>query len=743
MGIKVREQGFKETDLWRKKVAALVREKAGRGKIEEVLRESEEFSSILLNYAPHPIIVINPDSSVRYVNPALEELTGFSSSELIGVKVPYPWWTQETLEKTGKDFSQAMRKGARGLEELFQKKNGERFWVEVTSTPVMVNGVLKYYLANWVDITEHKQAEGILQQGKAYVESIANGVPDMLAVINPKEEISYANGAFAQFAGAELKDIVGKPMAQVSEEFKLLTPEMTLIVMKQVKKYLQTGTPIIDTEAELTNSRGESVPCLYSASRITDANGRIIGELLLIKDISERKRAEEELKQSEQTLMSTLESAPDGVYLMDLKGTFLYGNQRAEEIIGYHRNELLGRSFLHVGLLPEEQLIKAAELLECANKGQPIVAEGLQLIRKDGTLVWTEINTSVIQRGEETVVIGFVRDISERKRAEEALQESEERYRVLFENSIEGVFTTDIAGNLTSVNKATAEICGYSTKELIGMSYKKPATPEGAEFLYKAYSKLFRTGEPVRSLIYEIIRKDGKRRLLEGYANAIKKEDRIVGFQGTIRDITEQKEAEERLKRSFIDLAETVSRAMGSRDPYTASHQQRVAGLAQLVGEKIGLDQNRLHGIYIGGLLHDCGKVSIPASILTKSGELAEEEWALIHAHTKQGYKILKDTNLPWPVADMALHHHERLDGSGYPDGISGEELSLEIRILAVCDVVEAMSSYRPYRPARSKEEVVEEIEGGRGMKYDAGVVDIMLQIIENGEFDFGWSQKA
>jgi putative nucleotidyltransferase with HDIG domain len=200
----------------------------------------------------------------------------------------------------------------------------------------------------------------------------------------------------------------------------------------------------------------------------------------------------------------------------------------------------------------------------------------------------------------------------------------------------------------------------------------------------------------------------------------------------------ERKKVQEQLEHSFIDLAQTVSRAMASRDPYTAGHEKRVADLARLVGKKMGLEENRLQGLYIGGLLHDIGKISTPESILSKPGELTDEEWNLIRAHTKQGYKVLKETNLPWPVADMAVHHHERLDGSGYPHGISGDKLSLEVRILGVCDVVEAMSSHRPYRPAKSKEEVVKEIIGGRGTKYDTTVVDVMLQIIESGEFQLG-----
>jgi len=146
--------------------------------------------------------------------------------------------------------------------------------------------------------------------------------------------------------------------------------------------------------------------------------------------------------------------------------------------------------------------------------------------------------------------------------------------------------------------------------------------------------------------------------------------------------------------------------------------------------------------LYLNGLLHDIGKISIPTSILTKPGELSEEEWALIRAHTKQGYNILKDANLPWPVAEVALQHHERLDGSGYPDGITGDKLSLEVSILAVCDVVEAMSSHRPYRPARTTTDILKELKNGRGTKYDVSVVDVMLPMIESGEFKSVWNRR-
>ena len=196
-------------------------------------------------------------------------------------------------------------------------------------------------------------------------------------------------------------------------------------------------------------------------------------------------------------------------------------------------------------------------------------------------------------------------------------------------------------------------------------------------------------------------------------------------------EIAEREKAEQQLEYSFLQLAKIVSRAVASHDPYTSEHALRVAELARLAGKKMGLDEVKLQGLYIGGLLHDIGKASTPEAILTKPGKLSEEEWTLIRAHTNQGFKILKGITAPWPLADMALCHHERIDGSGYPQGISNGELSLDVRILAVCDMVEAMSSDRPYRPARSMGEVMEELSDGRGTKYDKNVVDTILQIIK------------
>lgn len=207
----------------------------------------------------------------------------------------------------------------------------------------------------------------------------------------------------------------------------------------------------------------------------------------------------------------------------------------------------------------------------------------------------------------------------------------------------------------------------------------------------------------------------------------------------SIVDITEEKNYERKLRRSFLQLAETTSRVLGVRDPYTQEHELRVGELAREVGRRKGLDKDTLFSLYLGGVLHDIGKIAVPETILTKPGELKDVEWNMIKSHPSVGYdQILEDTDFPWPVAEMTLHHHERLDGSGYPDGLEGDELTTEVRILAAVDVVEAMSTRRPYRAARSKERTLEVIKDGKGDKFDPEVVDILVEMIKEGEVEFG-----
>jgi putative nucleotidyltransferase with HDIG domain len=211
-----------------------------------------------------------------------------------------------------------------------------------------------------------------------------------------------------------------------------------------------------------------------------------------------------------------------------------------------------------------------------------------------------------------------------------------------------------------------------------------------------------------------------------------------------IEDITERKRAQEELQKSYVQLRRTLEgtvnvlvSAIEMRDPYTAGHQRRVTHLACAIAREMGLPKERIEGLRMAGLIHDIGKISVPAEVLSKPGPLNDLEYGLIKNHPQVGHDVLKGIDFPWPVAQIVLQHHERMDGSGYPQGLSGKEIILEARILAVADVVEAMVSHRPYRLPRGLDKALEEILQNRGVLYDAEVVDICLKLFTEKGFKF------
>jgi putative two-component system response regulator len=197
-------------------------------------------------------------------------------------------------------------------------------------------------------------------------------------------------------------------------------------------------------------------------------------------------------------------------------------------------------------------------------------------------------------------------------------------------------------------------------------------------------------------------------------------------------------ELQEMLNASISSMAQMVE----IRDPYTAGHQQRVAQLACAIAAKMGLSAHNIEGIRIAGLLHDVGKIRIPVSILSRAGQLLEAEHDVIKIHPQISFEILKNIPFPWPVALMVFQHHERLDGSGYPLGLKENEILLESKILAVADVVEAKSSFRPYRPALGIDAALDEIRQFRGTRYDSDAVDCCLELFTSEKFAFDYQQS-
>ncbi len=345
-----------------------------------------------------------------------------------------------------------------------------------------------------------------------------------------------------------------------------------------------------------------------------------------------------------------------------------------------------------------------------------------------------------------------VEDRRERKRAEEVLKESEAKYRLLADNVNDVIFVLDMNLNYTYISPSVKILRGYEPEEAMKKAAFETLTPFSQDLAMRTIYEVLELEKsehreiPLsRTLQLEMIRKDGTTVWTEVKLSFIRDEDqRPVGILGVTRDITERKKAEEEvqqilesLKKSFRTIIQVLVSAVEAKDPYTAGHQTRSADLARAIAAEIGLSLEMVDGIYMAGSIHDIGKLSIPADILSKPTKLSEIEFSLIKEHPLKGYEILKNVESPWPLAEMVYQHHERMDGSGYPRGLKGDEIILEARILAVADVVEAMASYRPYRPALGVEAALEEIEKNKGILYDSRVVETCLGLFREKGFSF------
>jgi PAS domain S-box-containing protein/putative nucleotidyltransferase with HDIG domain len=306
-------------------------------------------------------------------------------------------------------------------------------------------------------------------------------------------------------------------------------------------------------------------------------------------------------------------------------------------------------------------------------------------------------------------------------------------------------FEVDLDGNFTFANKATCETLGYPRETLIGMNYKAVTALEHVKTVFEAYNQVYREQKMNAIISYSILRKDGQPGFVEVMA-ALRRDrtGRILGFRCMGRDITERKMAEKKLEKSYETLKKTLDDAIKTmvkivemRDPYTAGHQQGVADLATAIAREMKMSDDQVEQIRIAAVVHDIGKIYVPIEILSKPGKLTPIEYDMIRAHAKGGYDIMKGIDFPFSVAQSILQHHERIDGSGYPDGLKGDAILLPAKVLAVADVVEAMASHRPYRAALGVHTALEEIRSNRGRLYDPDVVDACIRLFKENRFVF------
>lgn len=319
-------------------------------------------------------------------------------------------------------------------------------------------------------------------------------------------------------------------------------------------------------------------------------------------------------------------------------------------------------------------------------------------------------------------------------RARKELHQAEARYKELYENAPNAYLSVAAEdGTLLQFNQALCDILGYDRETLSRMKVFDlyAEGPNGIGTAKKVFARFMR-GEEVRDQELQMRTSAGEPiwmsvsidPVFDAAGNVVESRSMAIDISARKRAETDQLETQEHLQRALLQTIQAIALTIEKRDPYTAGHQDRVAQLAVAIAEEMELDPDRIEGLRLGALIHDIGKISVPVELLNRPGKLEPEMFALIKTHPAIGYDIVKEIEFPWPLADMVVQHHERLDGSGYPQGLKGDEILFEARILAVADVVEAMSSHRPYRAALGVEAAMEVIEKGKGEQFDAEVVE-------------------
>ena len=341
-------------------------------------------------------------------------------------------------------------------------------------------------------------------------------------------------------------------------------------------------------------------------------------------------------------------------------------------------------------------------------------------------------------------------DITERKQAEGNVKKAKDELQMIMDSVPAIIFYKDTEGRIIRANKALADSLKVPIKDLVGKTTEELFPKEQAENMRKGDQEVVISGKPKRNIIQPYTTPDGVRWLTTDKIPYKDKEGKVTGVIGLAKDITVQRKEEQELKQTHqklkktMDAAiDTMSRIIEAKDPYTSGHQHRVCQLVVPLARELVLSKDRIEGIRVASLIHDIGKISVPTEILSKSTTLSDLEFSLIKEHSQTGYDILKSIDFSYPVAQIVLQHHERLNGSGYPNHLKGDKILLEAKIIGIADVVEAMSSYRPYRPALGIDAALEEITKYKGVLYDRKVVDVCLKLFKEKGFKFEWIKDS
>jgi PAS domain S-box-containing protein len=523
-----------------------------RKQIEEILKEKGDFDARLLKNSSHPILVFNPDYSIKYVNPAFEALIGFSAAELIGAKPPYPYWPKQDAQRIMAEFRESVRNNNWPKEEkLISRKDGQPVWISITHTDVINDdGKVQYHLANWINISDLKYNEAALKRSEQRFRELADLLPAVATEVDNEGNITYVNKmAFDMFGYT--KDELMKMRI-----FDLVVPEEYQMTFDRAQKMIE-GEQLGPKEFTIVKKGGTRLSSLVQTAPIKNERGELIGSRGVMIDITTQKKIEQELRASEKIFRAFFEQTHDGIFLLDSQGRVIAWNAAHERLSGIKKEEMLGKHLWeYEGVIEpgqNRQILDTEIKRLLKTKQSPMLNTVTEFTIKtrEGKITICLSMLILIETGNDFMIGSITRDITEIRKMEKDLRESEEKYRTLVENVRLGIIRTtpDEGGKLLECNKAAEEITGYSKDELRQMQVSK---------LYANSEDRSRFIEQIASTATPAIfdthfkKKDGTVISVSIIAKAIKnKAGKILYIDGTFEDVTLRKLLEERIMNLY------------------------------------------------------------------------------------------------------------------------------------------------------------------------------------------------
>jgi len=715
---------------------AIYRDISSRKEAERSLKASEERYRTLVNTTPEAVTVADLEGYITYVSPQTLQMHGFDNPDELCGKNGFDLIDPAEHKIAMANLKKTLEKGTmRNVEYRLLRKDGTSFDGEVNASLITDDqGNPQAFVTTTRDVSERKLAERALRENEEKYRNLFQNSNDAIFIHDLDGNIIDVNNKVLELFEYSKPDILSLTID------KLHPSDALSKSAKAFKDISKKGS--VNFEINFKKKDGTVFPAEVSSSLFEIAGAQVIQGV--VRDISGRVQAEHNLRDSEERYRELVEKAGAAILIDDREGKIKFCNKRLADLFGYTLEEMKTKD---IGLIIHPDDFDRVVKIHNGRINDRKVPSKYEFmgIKKSGEIMYLEIDAIALKEGDKIIgTRSYLWDITQRKMSEDTIKSSEERLKILFEYAPDGYYLTDLRGIFLDGNRAAEEMVGYKKEELVGKNFAKTKLLSTKQ-IPKAAALLARNalGQPTGPDEFILTRKDGSKTMVSIRTFPVRIDGKTVVL-GIAHDITEYKRTQDELKRSYErmqkvleDTINALTSAVEKRDPYTAGHQHRVAVLADAIAERMRLPENQKEGLHVASLVHDIGKINVPAGILNKPSGLSEPEFALVKDHVLVGYDILRTIEFPWPVAEIVLQHHERLDGSGYPSGIKDGEIMLEAKILGVADVVESMLAHRPYRPARGMEVAVKEITKNKKKLYDTKVVNACLKVLRDKQFSF------